>query len=86
LIRLDIAKHVNAMNIPGWKLHSLTGDLAWHYSITVLGNWRITFVFEDEDAVLVDYQDYHWEEPNMSRMYKPPHPGETLREDILMFG
>ncbi|MCP5276625.1 MAG: type II toxin-antitoxin system RelE/ParE family toxin [Burkholderiales bacterium] len=29
------------------------------YSITVNGNWRITFTFEDEDAVLVDYQDYH---------------------------
>lgn len=59
LIRLDIAKNVNAMNVPGWKLHSLTGNLAEHYSVTVNGNWRITFTFEGEDAVLVDYQDYH---------------------------
>jgi len=59
LIRLDIAKNANAMNVPGWKLHPLTGDLAGHYSVTVNGNWRMTFAFEGEDAVLVDYQDYH---------------------------
>ena len=47
------------MNVPGWRLHPLTGPLAGHYSITVNGNWRITFRFEGEDAVLVDYQDYH---------------------------
>ena len=47
------------MNMPGWKLHPLSGDLAGHWSVTVNGNWRMTFVFEDEDAILVDYQDYH---------------------------
>ena len=30
-----------------------------HWSVWVNGNWRITFLFEGEDAVLVDYQDYH---------------------------
>ena len=59
LARLDIAKDTADMNVPGWGLHQLAGDLAGHYSITVNGNWRITFTFEDEDAVLVDYQDYH---------------------------
>ncbi|MDV6345529.1 type II toxin-antitoxin system RelE/ParE family toxin [Nitrosomonas sp. Is37] len=59
LIRLDLAKKASDMNIPGWKLHSLSGDLVGHYSVTVNGNWRITFTFEDEDAVLVNYQDYH---------------------------
>lgn len=59
LIRLDLAKNASDMNIPGWKLHSLSGDLAGHYSVTVNGNWRITFTFEDEDAALVNYQDYH---------------------------
>ncbi|MCP5246097.1 MAG: type II toxin-antitoxin system RelE/ParE family toxin [Burkholderiales bacterium] len=59
LIRLDSARNANDMNVPGWKLNVLTGELAGHYSITVNGNWRITFTFEDEDAVLVDYQDYH---------------------------
>ena len=47
------------MNLPGWRLHGLEGDLSGHYSVTVNGNWRMTFCFEDGDAVLVDYQDYH---------------------------
>jgi len=47
------------MNAPSWKLHKLTGDHAGHYSVKVNGNWRVTFAFEGEDAVLVDYQDYH---------------------------
>jgi len=59
LIRLDLAKNANDMNIPGWRLHSLTGNLTGHYSVTVNGNWRITFTFEGEDVILVDYQDYH---------------------------
>lgn len=59
LTMLESAKQSDDMNAPGWRLHSLTGDLAGHFSVTVNGNWRMTFVFEDEDAVLVDYQDYH---------------------------
>ena len=47
------------MNVPGWDLHPLKGGLADHWSIKVNGNWRMTFTFEDEDAILVDYQDYH---------------------------
>jgi proteic killer suppression protein len=54
LIRFDLAKNANDMNIPGWKLHSLGGDLVGHYSVTVNGNWRITFTFEGKDAVLVN--------------------------------
>ena len=59
LVRLDVAKVPEDMNVPGWKLHGLSGSLAGHYSVTVNGNWRMTFTFEDGDAVLVDYQDYH---------------------------
>jgi proteic killer suppression protein len=40
-------------------MHPLTKDLAGHYSVSVSGNWRMTFTFEGEDAVLVGYQDYH---------------------------
>ena len=47
------------MNVPGWRFHSLSGGLTGHYAVTVNGNWRLTFRFEDGDAVLVDYQDYH---------------------------
>lgn len=47
------------MNIPGWRLHPLKGDMEKYWSVTVNGNWRLTFTFEGNDAVLVDYQDYH---------------------------
>jgi hypothetical protein len=43
----------------GWRLHPLHRDLAGHWSVTVSGNWRLTFTFEGKDAVLVDYLDYH---------------------------
>lgn len=59
LARLDAAKTPDDMNLPGWKFHPLTKDLAGHYAVTVNKNWRLTFAFEEGDAVLVDYQDYH---------------------------
>ncbi|MDP3334035.1 MAG: type II toxin-antitoxin system RelE/ParE family toxin [Methylococcaceae bacterium] len=59
LTRLDIAKNADDVNLPGWRLHPLTGNLAGHYSIVVNGNWRITFAFDGDDVVLVDYLDYH---------------------------
>ncbi len=59
LTMLDSAKHPDDMNAPGWRFHPLTGNLAGHYSVTVNGNWRMTFTFEGGGAELVDYQDYH---------------------------
>ena len=59
LARLHAAKVPEDMNLPGWRLHPLVGGLAGHYSVSVNGNWRLTFRFDDGDAVLVDYQDYH---------------------------
>ena len=59
LTALNQASVSEQMDIPGWRLHSLDGSLSGHWSIWVNGNWRLTFVFEGEDAVLVDYQDYH---------------------------
>lgn len=59
LLRLDLAKTAVDMNLPGWRLHSLEGELVGHYSVSVNGNWRMTFMFDGEDAILVDYQDYH---------------------------
>ena len=47
------------MNVPGWGLHPLKGKLSNHWSVSVSGNWRLTFTFKDCDAELVDYQDYH---------------------------
>ena len=47
------------MNVPGWHLHPLKGELAGYWSVRVSGNWRLTFKMEDGDAEVVDYQDYH---------------------------
>jgi proteic killer suppression protein len=59
LFALDNAKSARDMNAPGWRLHPLRGQLEGHWSVAVSGNWRLTFAFEGDDTVLVDYQDYH---------------------------
>jgi proteic killer suppression protein len=59
LARPDSAAGTQDMNVPGWKLHPLSRELAGHYAVSVNGNWRMTFRFEGTDAILVDYQDYH---------------------------
>lgn len=59
LARLEMSSGSNDMNAPGWKLRPLQGTLAGHWSVWVNGNWRLTFMFTDGDAELVDYQDYH---------------------------
>jgi len=57
--RLNSSKVVNDMNIPGWDLHPLHGNLENYWSVKVNGNWRVTFVFAGGHAEVVDYQDYH---------------------------
>jgi toxin HigB-1 len=59
LFALDNAKQPGDMSAPGWHLHPLAGKLKDHWAVSVSGNWRLTFRFEGDDAVLVDYQDYH---------------------------
>lgn len=56
LAALDAASAPEHMNVPGWRLHKLSTG---RWSVWVNGNWRVTFAFEGEDAILVDYQDYH---------------------------
>lgn len=59
LDRLDAAVSIRAMRFPGCGLHKLKGNLDGHWSVKVSGNWRMTFRFEDGDAHVVNYQDYH---------------------------
>jgi proteic killer suppression protein len=60
LARLDEASAPSDMNLPGWRLHPLSGrDLRGRWSVWVNGNWRLTFAFDGVDAVLVDYLHYH---------------------------
>ena len=46
------------MDLPGLRLQ-LSGNRAGIWSVTVSGNWRVTFRFEDGDAEIVNYEDYH---------------------------
>ena len=59
LDRLDASIAPADMNLPGYRLHELKGQEAGTWSVTVNANWRITFQFEGQDAVVVDYRDYH---------------------------
>ena len=52
------------MDIPGFRLHPLKGRKRGHHAVSVSGNWRVTFGFEDGNAVDVDYLDYHQEPPS----------------------
>jgi toxin HigB-1 len=56
---LASAKAPQVMNLPGYRLHPLVGDLKGYWSVTVSGNWRLIFRFEGEDATDVDLVDYH---------------------------
>ena len=59
LVRLESAIEPEDMNVKGWAFHRLSGPLAGHFSVSVSGHWRLTFAFEDGNAVMVDYQDHH---------------------------
>jgi len=59
LTALDAATKPSDLAAPGWRLHSLTGELRGFHSITVNGNWRVIFRFVGQDVELVDYLDYH---------------------------
>lgn len=59
LDRLDSATAIQDMEVSGYDLHPLKGKLKGHWSVKVSGNWRLTFRFEDGNAYVVNYQDYH---------------------------
>jgi len=59
LTALDRSAGPDGMGLPGFRLHALKGALKGHHAVSVSGNWRVTFRFEDGDAVDVDYVDYH---------------------------
>lgn len=59
LAALDTAQIVEDMDIPGFRLHQLKGEMRGRWSISVNGNWRLTFEFQDGNAYVLDYEDYH---------------------------
>ncbi|EHD9191502.1 type II toxin-antitoxin system RelE/ParE family toxin [Salmonella enterica] len=56
---LNRAREIEDIDIPGFFLHPLTGNRKGIWSITVTGNWRITFKLLDGDVYIVNYEDYH---------------------------
>jgi proteic killer suppression protein len=59
LDRLDAIVVPEDMNLPGYKFHELKGKRKGVYSVSVSGNWRITFRFDGDNAIEVDLEDYH---------------------------
>lgn len=56
---LEAAATPTDMDLPGLRLHKLTGDMLGRCAVTVRANWRITFGWDEKDAIEVDYVDYH---------------------------
>jgi len=59
LAAIDSAQEIDDINLPGFKLHPLKGNRDGVWSITVNGNWRITFEYIDGNAYILNYEDYH---------------------------
>ncbi|MEJ1296739.1 MAG: type II toxin-antitoxin system RelE/ParE family toxin [Candidatus Sedimenticola sp. (ex Thyasira tokunagai)] len=59
LSALDTAHCIEDFDIPGYRLHQLKGNRKGLWSITVSGNWRVTFEFQEGHIYIVNYEDYH---------------------------
>ncbi len=59
LAALDSSHEIDDMDVPGFKLHPLKGKLKNVWSVSISGNWRVTFKFESGNAHIVNYEDYH---------------------------
>ena len=59
LFVLECALVIEALDLPGFRLHPLKGDFKGFWSITVRANWRVIFRFENGQALDVDLVDYH---------------------------
>jgi proteic killer suppression protein len=59
LVRLDAVGEISDMDLPGFRLHPLKGELKGFWAVTVRANWRVIFRFADREVLDVDYVDYH---------------------------
>jgi len=59
LAALETAHVIDDLDIPGFQLHPLKGELKGRWAISVNGNWRLTFEFRDGNVYVLDYEDYH---------------------------
>lgn len=56
---LDLAQELNDLSLPSFRLHPLTGNRKGTWSVSVSGNWRLTFEFSNGDVFILNYEDYH---------------------------
>jgi len=59
LDRLDASTDPDDLNLPGLGFHRLSGPSRGRYAVSISANWRITFGWHDQDAIDVDFEDYH---------------------------
>lgn len=59
LAAIDTAQVIDDVDLPGFALHPLKGERTGTWSIAVNGNWRVTFEFQDGNAYILNYEDYH---------------------------
>ena len=59
LAAIHTAQDIDDINLPGFSLHQLKGEKSNIWSISVNGNWRVTFEFTDGNAYILNYEDYH---------------------------
>ncbi|MBO9496748.1 type II toxin-antitoxin system RelE/ParE family toxin [Thalassotalea sp. G20_0] len=59
LTNLDELAHISEMDFPGYRLHQLKGERQGIWSVTVSGNWRVTFRLTQAGVEIVNYEDYH---------------------------
>jgi len=59
LARLDAATGIEDLDLPGFRLHPLKGELKGSWAVTVRANWRVVFRFAEGEVLDVDYLDYH---------------------------
>ncbi len=82
LYGLNAAAHPTELNVPGYDFHELKGNRAGTYAVKVSANYRITF-----DGMTKGHLTSTWRtimaDKNELLAFRPPHPGEYLREDIL---
>lgn len=56
---LDAATKPEDMNLPGFDFHQLNGFNPARYTVHINGPWCVTFEFENGDAYIVDFEQYH---------------------------
>ena len=59
LAALDSAQNIKDCDLPGYNLHQLKGNKSTIWSVSVNGNWRLTFEFIENNIYILNYEDYH---------------------------